>query len=95
MMIFHSYVSLPEGNYIYIYVGLPYFNGFHKFFPWFSPWFSHRIASQATFWPVKLHRVVVVRASDWEALGFPEEEHGNVSKAIIDQPFGNGNLFVI
>ena len=59
------------------------FSGLHMFFPWSSHGFLLNVqgparcfpiafsASQATFWPVKLHRVVVVRASDWEALGEP------------------------
>ena len=43
-----------------------YFNGFSAVF---SMVFPMVFSSQATFWPMKLHRVVVVRASDWEAPG--------------------------
>ena len=49
-----------ESMYIEIYVEVLYFNGFHQFFPWMSPWpstgcsgrgsvFFARVASQATF----------------------------------------------
>ena len=83
-------------------------NGFHQFFPLVFPrsvsgmfkvparYVSSSIASQDTFGPVKLHRVVVVRASDWEARQTPRSEdiYGGELKAWylvnVENQLGNG-----